>query len=178
MAPIRFRDPLGRRFEFSFALCRTWAGMEDLLLDCFPHVATSADDNDGGGGDGNDGTDGSVNARVRRGHYDLLGPDGHIVLPMVWESVVRPGWRVNMVFWPDVFARADGPRAAVPVAATYPWWRKALVVLRAPFGRPGHFRPPPRAGPAVERRRTREPPRETWVLPQPWLGGEEDNFLR
>ena len=40
--------------------------------------------------------------RVDMGHYDLLGPQGDIILPAVWEAIVEPGWTVTMHMWPDV----------------------------------------------------------------------------
>jgi hypothetical protein len=37
---------------------------------------------------------------VADGHYDLSGPDGEIILPQMWEAVVKPGWNVTMIMWP------------------------------------------------------------------------------
>lgn len=39
---------------------------------------------------------------VYHGHYDLVGPDGEIILPSVWGDVVEPGWAVSMHMWPTV----------------------------------------------------------------------------
>ena len=37
---------------------------------------------------------------VDQGHYDLLSPQGEIILPQVWETVVEPGWTITMHMWP------------------------------------------------------------------------------
>lgn len=37
---------------------------------------------------------------VQQGHYDLIGPDGEIILPTVWEKVVQPDWAITMTMWP------------------------------------------------------------------------------
>lgn len=34
------------------------------------------------------------------GHYDLVGPDGDIILPSVWDHVVVPGISCTMHLWP------------------------------------------------------------------------------
>ena len=33
--------------------------------------------------------------------YDLVGPNGLIILPRVWERVIQPGWIITMHFWPN-----------------------------------------------------------------------------
>ena len=37
---------------------------------------------------------------VFEGHYDLLGPNGDIILPQVWENIVESGWTITMHMWP------------------------------------------------------------------------------
>lgn len=39
---------------------------------------------------------------VQEGHFDLVGPNGDIILPSEWESVVEPGWNITMHMWPMV----------------------------------------------------------------------------
>ncbi|KAL6355640.1 hypothetical protein LRP88_11243 [Fusarium phalaenopsidis] len=80
-APIRFKDAVGRHFAFPFRLCATWQGMEDLIKQSFPQV-------------------GVVGPHVMEGRYDLIGPDGEIILPSVWEKVVQPDWAITMRMWP------------------------------------------------------------------------------
>jgi len=33
------------------------------------------------------------------GHYDLIRPNGEIILPLVWEIVIKPGWSVSTHMW-------------------------------------------------------------------------------
>lgn len=37
---------------------------------------------------------------VLDGRYDLMGPDGRIILPQVWEMVIQPDWDIKMELWP------------------------------------------------------------------------------
>jgi hypothetical protein len=41
-----------------------------------------------------------IGQHVQEGHYDLMGPDGSIILPQLWETMVRPDWEVTMHMWP------------------------------------------------------------------------------
>lgn len=80
-APIKFKDALGRKFSFPFRLCSTWQGMEDLIKQAFH------------------GVDG-LGPQVQEGWYDLIGPDGEIILASVWEKTIQPDWSVTMAMWP------------------------------------------------------------------------------
>ena len=56
-----------------------------------------------------------MEAHVHKGYYDLLGDDGNIILPSVWEHVVEPDWSVTMQMWP-----VQGPepeKEAAPAAS-------------------------------------------------------------
>jgi hypothetical protein len=55
--------------------------MEDLIKQVFPHVDV-------------------LGPQVHEGHYDLIGPDGEIIPPQVWETTVQPGWEITMDMWP------------------------------------------------------------------------------
>ncbi|EEH47909.2 uncharacterized protein PADG_03993 [Paracoccidioides brasiliensis Pb18] len=79
--PIKFKDAVGRKFSFPFHLCNTWPGMEDLVRQAFLHVDR-------------------IGPHVAEGHYDLVGPNGDIILPQVWETVVEPDWTITMHMWP------------------------------------------------------------------------------
>ncbi|EEH37919.2 hypothetical protein PAAG_00840 [Paracoccidioides lutzii Pb01] len=79
--PIKFKDAVGRKFSFPFHLCNTWPGMEDLIRQAFLHVDR-------------------IGPHVAEGHYDLVGPNGDIILPQVWETVVEPDWTITMHMWP------------------------------------------------------------------------------
>ncbi|CAK7568498.1 MAG: hypothetical protein SEPTF4163_006491 [Sporothrix epigloea] len=79
--PIKFKDAVGRKFTFPFHVCQTWAGMEELIKQAFMQVET-------------------IGPHVQEGHYDLIGPNGEIILPSIWEKVVEPDWSVTMHMWP------------------------------------------------------------------------------
>ena len=79
--PIRFKDAVGRRFSFPWHMCKTWKGMESLIKRAFLHVDV-------------------IGAHVQEGHYDLMGPEGELILPQVWDAMVKPGWEVSMHMWP------------------------------------------------------------------------------
>ncbi|KAI4145506.1 MAG: hypothetical protein LQ341_002367 [Variospora aurantia] len=79
--PIRFKDAVGRKFSFPFHLCNTWEGMEDLIRQAFLHVEV-------------------IGPHVAEGHYDLVGPNGEIILPQVWETMIEPDWVITMHMWP------------------------------------------------------------------------------
>lgn len=79
--PIRFKDAVGRKFSFPFHLCQTWPGMEELIKQAFVQIET-------------------IGPHVQEGHYDLIGPNGEIILPSIWEKVVQPDWAITMHMWP------------------------------------------------------------------------------
>ncbi|KAL8872854.1 MAG: hypothetical protein Q9174_001585 [Haloplaca sp. 1 TL-2023] len=79
--PIKFKDAVGRKFSFPFHLCSTWDGMDYLIRQAFLHVEV-------------------IGPHVAEGHYDLVGPNGEIILPQVWETVIEPDWTITMHMWP------------------------------------------------------------------------------
>jgi hypothetical protein len=81
MPPIKFKDAVGRKFSFAWHICKTWKGMESLIKQSFLHVDV-------------------IGPHVQEGHYDLMGPDGTIILPQLWDTMVRPDWEVTMYMWP------------------------------------------------------------------------------
>lgn len=74
--------------------------MEDLIKQAFLHIEI-------------------IGPHVAEGHYDLVGPNGDIILPQVWETVVEPDWTITMHMWPipekpqepDPSPAADAPPA-------------------------------------------------------------------
>lgn len=56
-------------------------GMEELIKQAFLHVDI-------------------IGPHVHEGHYDLIGPDGEIILPQVWETMIQPDWAITMHMWP------------------------------------------------------------------------------
>ncbi|KAJ5369278.1 uncharacterized protein N7496_009038 [Penicillium cataractarum] len=80
-APIQFCDALGRKFVFPYEMVATWPGFETLVREAFIHISV-------------------IGPHVYKGHYDLIGSDGEVILPSVWEHVVVPGMSVSMHMWP------------------------------------------------------------------------------
>lgn len=56
-----------------------------------------------------------IGPHVAEGHYDLVGPNGDIILPQVWETVVEPDWTVTMHMWP-IPEKPKEPEPAPPPA--------------------------------------------------------------
>ena len=56
-------------------------GMEELIKQAFLHVDV-------------------LGPHVMEGRYDLMGPDGEIILPSVWEKVIQPDMSITMAMWP------------------------------------------------------------------------------
>ena len=57
--------------------------MENLLSEAFSHVDV-------------------IGREVLEGHYDLMDPEGCLILPSVWEDTIQPGWEISMQMWPMV----------------------------------------------------------------------------
>lgn len=53
---------------------------------------------------------------VEEGHYDIVGPNGKIILPSVWEKVIEPGWSLTMVMWPIVSPKGKDKRRSLSFA--------------------------------------------------------------
>jgi len=41
-----------------------------------------------------------IGPHVHEGHYDLVGMDGEVILPQVWETTIQPDWALTMHMWP------------------------------------------------------------------------------
>ncbi|KAF5975020.1 hypothetical protein FCOIX_7925 [Fusarium coicis] len=78
---IYFKDAIGRKFKFPWEKSRTWAEIEDLIKQAFVQVDVLV-------------------PYVMAGNYDLVGPDGKIILPSVWEDIVEPDLNIIMAMWP------------------------------------------------------------------------------
>ncbi|KAK4948323.1 hypothetical protein LTR10_012857 [Elasticomyces elasticus] len=81
--PILFNDGVGRKFRFAWKKCKTWEGMELLIKQAFMPVARDF-----------------LSEHVHKGHYDLIGSDGQVMLPQLWDTMIRPGEEVTMHMWP------------------------------------------------------------------------------
>ena len=64
--------------------------MEDLIKQAFLHVDV-------------------IGPHVQEGHYDLIGPNGEIILPQVWDTMIEPDWAITMTMWPMPEPRPMGP---------------------------------------------------------------------
>jgi hypothetical protein len=64
--------------------------MEELIRQAFLHVE-------------------GLGPHVAEGHYDLIGPNGEIILPRVWETTIEPDWSVSMHMWPMPEPPKHGP---------------------------------------------------------------------
>ena len=73
--------------------------MEELIKQAFLHVDV-------------------IGPHVQEGHYDLVGPDGEIILPQIWETIVQPDWAITMHMWPST--QRSPPGAFPPLSATSP----------------------------------------------------------
>ena len=76
-APIKFKDAARNKYIFPFHLCKTWEGMEGLMEDAFAQ-------------------DDVIRRQISQGQYRLMGPDGDIIIPRVWESTIQPGWEISL----------------------------------------------------------------------------------
>lgn len=110
--------------------------MEDLIKQAFLHVEP-------------------IGTFVQQGHYDLVGPNGEIILPQVWETMIEPDWAITMHMWPMPEPKEVGPPPPPdhhgPMHAPMP---------RRPgkAGVKGRDRPPPGGGPG-------------WIGPPPGMSG-------
>ncbi|KAK4543099.1 hypothetical protein LTR36_005876 [Oleoguttula mirabilis] len=48
-----------------------------------------------------------IEEHVRQGHYDLIGPDGEVILPRAWDTTIQPGWEISMHMWPMLEASKE-----------------------------------------------------------------------
>ncbi|KAF2649273.1 hypothetical protein K491DRAFT_735215, partial [Lophiostoma macrostomum CBS 122681] len=91
--PIIFIGHKGKRFVFPFESCKTYEAFKSLLEQIY---ARSSED---------------VRNKIREEKYDLLTSNYEVILPSVWESVVRNhlmlqenhgsnSYTINISFWP------------------------------------------------------------------------------
>lgn len=75
--------------------------MEDLIKQAFLHVDV-------------------IGPHVHEGHYDLVGPDGEIILPQIWETMVQPDWTITMHMWPMPEPPPPRPPPQTPIIDVVP----------------------------------------------------------
>lgn len=121
--------------------------MEELIRQAFLHIDV-------------------IGPHVADGHYDLVGPNGDIILPQVWDTVVEPDWTITMHMWPipEKPKTPEPPPApeAPPEAAEPP---------PAPEEPPAAPEEPPAAPEAPEAPEASEP---TTIVPADELQAAED----
>lgn len=88
-APLKFKDALGRTFNFPWDRCYKWDDMEALINQAFAHIE-------------------NIGPHVKQGHYSLIGPDKETILRDYWEDSIAPGMHISMMLWP----MPDSPPAA------------------------------------------------------------------
>lgn len=108
-------------------------GMEELIRQAFLHIDV-------------------IGPHVADGHYDLVGPNGDIILPQVWDTVVEPDWTIIMHMWP-VPEKPKTPDPPPPAPAEEP------PAEEPPAEPPAEPAPEPPAEPAPEAP-AEEPPAE------------------
>ncbi len=75
--------------------------------------------------------DESINSKIFRGSYDILSPTGEIILPELWDTVIKPGWTVELRTWD--FVKAGGMRQEDPNVGAIevaPAVQSSLIALR------------------------------------------------
>jgi hypothetical protein len=114
--------------------------MEDLIQQAFLHVDV-------------------IGPHVAKGHYDLVGPNGEIILPQVWETMIEPDWAITMHMWPMPEQPKAPPEGIHIVDAIPPGHSRPMNGGRRRADRPG---PPPGS-----RRGPPPPPPPGWIGPPP-----------
>jgi hypothetical protein len=124
--------------------------MEELIRQAFTHVDI-------------------IGPHVANGHYDLVGPNGEIILPQVWETMIEPDWSITMHMWP-MPEPPKGPPDGVQVVTVDPNHRPSSGNRRradrpgAPAQASGRRGPPP-------------PPPPDWIGPPPRDSGPPDEII-
>lgn len=109
--------------------------MEELIKQAFAHVDI-------------------IGPHVAEGHYDLIGPNGEIILPQVWETMIEPDWSITMHMWP-IPERPKPPPGPPPGQAPF-----GARPLSAHGSR--HRGPPPGPPPSGHRGGPPPPPPGGW----------------
>lgn len=137
---IKFKDALGRKFSFPFDLCSTWQGMDDLIQQAFQQVPM-------------------FRSAVQSHFYDLIGPNGEVILPQIWDTSIEPDFSITMQMW-AMDQKLKAPEQAIPGAQAPP----------PPPPPPQPAKPAPASSQSTKpRRRAAEPKRSVGVLG--WVAG-------
>lgn len=82
--------------------------MEELIRQAFLHIEI-------------------IGPHVADGHYDLIGPNGDIILPQVWATVIEHEWAITMHMWPIPDKPKEEPAPPAAEAAPEPAPEPAVV---------------------------------------------------
>jgi len=62
-----------------------------------------------------------ISQHVLDGRYDLIGPDGEVILPQLWEQTITPDLTITMKMWPlPEFPAGPASPSTPPIAAPRP----------------------------------------------------------
>lgn len=116
--------------------------MEELIKQAFIHVDI-------------------IGPHVQDGHYDLIGPNGEIILPQIWETVIEPDWAITMQMWP----MPDPPKPAPPPGPPGPPPMNPNGRPRSSHGHSHHPSHLPNRGPIAPMNGARPPPPPGVMMP-------------
>lgn len=83
LEPIRFVTAVFQRINIPFHLGRRWNIMETFIKQACHHIDL-------------------LGPHVHQGHYDLFTSEDEIILPSVWDIVIKPGMNIQMRMWPGL----------------------------------------------------------------------------
>ncbi|KAG9845081.1 hypothetical protein KCU98_g7017, partial [Aureobasidium melanogenum] len=113
-APIRFTDVLGREYILPWTTMKNWTSLENTLVSAFLDIER-------------------IRPYVMNGNYRLIGPSNDVVLPKDWESLVQPGWEVQMQLWPVTETSEEDIESSLGVATE---WNRQGLRARSPVLQP------------------------------------------
>ncbi|PSR93955.1 hypothetical protein BD289DRAFT_167390 [Coniella lustricola] len=90
--PVTFTNSQGRCFCIPFEACKTWAQMANIVQGSFSNT--------------------DQNENLRKEKYDLKS-DGTIYSPSLWDMLIKPGLKIEMVMWKET-----APQRAVESTTT------------------------------------------------------------
>ncbi|KAH0150767.1 hypothetical protein KCU67_g10527, partial [Aureobasidium melanogenum] len=112
--PIRFTDVLGREYILPWTTMKTWTSLENILVSAFLDIER-------------------IRPYVMNGNYRLIGPSDDVILPKDWESLVQPGWEVQMQLWPVTETSEEDIASSLGVATE---WNRQGLRARSPVLQP------------------------------------------
>ncbi|KAL8798044.1 MAG: hypothetical protein Q9200_007830, partial [Gallowayella weberi] len=108
-----------------------------------------------------------IGPHVAEGHYDLVGPNGEIILPQVWETVIEPDWTISMHMWPIPEPPPPPPPPEAPPAGA-----EAAVVEVPPKEEAPPAPPPPPETTVIAPKKTKKTKGSPFIE---WAAGKSKN---